>query len=300
MAEDFKINIAGVMFNIPMDENECGVFEGYVKPEPTNAHDPNAIMICKKNGKKVGYVSRKKNLYISKLIEGRRWPCKIVIEAFKERDELIGIEGTCYIKNVDVSRIDMWKYEQNVNLMEDEPVINKPVDASSREYTIGKYRLYIGDRDQSLTIKGYEAALEKFQELEREIYKCRDRNTSSDVSYVNLTMEIKGAWFWQKSRIVMRKKTVTLRESDKLDIEMRCLGVIPEKTVEPFVSYGWEPMASPYSIPYSSSTDRWWEKNTWNPTKGTTQPSGASPAEKIDWDTFEKSIESDEYFDFRW
>ena len=51
----YEYNIAGINFRKGIS-NYVGDFEGYIKPQPTNRHDPNAIAIYHRDGHHLGYI----------------------------------------------------------------------------------------------------------------------------------------------------------------------------------------------------------------------------------------------------
>lgn len=54
-AKYLRVDIAGINFRRGIGEY-VGKFRGYIKPEPTNKHDKNAIAIYELDGKHLGYV----------------------------------------------------------------------------------------------------------------------------------------------------------------------------------------------------------------------------------------------------
>lgn len=85
--------IAGLMYHIELSESECGKFDGFIEPEPSNPHDPDAMVIKKSDGRTVGYIQRKK-VELFCLINGRRRiPCEITIRGRKEEGVLVYIDG---------------------------------------------------------------------------------------------------------------------------------------------------------------------------------------------------------------
>ena len=49
-------DIAGLRYHC--SEQDCGVIVGYVKPEPSNPHDPRAQAVIRSDGKLLGYIPR--------------------------------------------------------------------------------------------------------------------------------------------------------------------------------------------------------------------------------------------------
>lgn len=85
--------IAGLVYHVETSERECGKFDGFIEPEPSNPHDPNAMVIKKSDGTTVGYIQRRM-VEMFCLLNGRqRVPCEITIRGRKDGGELVYIEG---------------------------------------------------------------------------------------------------------------------------------------------------------------------------------------------------------------
>ena len=85
--------IAGLVYHVELSENECGKFDGFIEPEPSNPHDPNAMVIKKSDGRTVGYIQREKVEMFCVVNGRRRVPCEITISGRKEDGVLVYIEG---------------------------------------------------------------------------------------------------------------------------------------------------------------------------------------------------------------
>lgn len=85
--------IAGLVYHVEVSESECGKFDGFIEPEPSNPHDPNAMVIKKSDGRTVGYIQRKKVEMFCVVNGRRRVPCEITISGRKEDGVLVYIEG---------------------------------------------------------------------------------------------------------------------------------------------------------------------------------------------------------------
>ena len=88
--------IAGLVYHVEVSESECGKFDGFIEPEPSNPHDPNAMVIKKSDGRTVGYIQREKVEMFCVVNGRRRVPCEITISGRKEDGVLVYIEG--YVK----------------------------------------------------------------------------------------------------------------------------------------------------------------------------------------------------------
>ncbi|MGM9713215.1 MAG: HIRAN domain-containing protein [Prevotella sp.] len=85
--------IAGLTYHITLSESECGEFDGFIEPEPTNRHDPNALVIKKRDGRKMGYIQRDMTEIFRTLHGRRRVPCTINIQAITDGGDLVFIKG---------------------------------------------------------------------------------------------------------------------------------------------------------------------------------------------------------------
>ena len=85
--------IAGLVYHVEVSEGECGKFDGFIEPEPSNPHDPNAMVIKKSDGRTVGYIQREKVEMFCVVNGRRRVPCEITIRGRKEDGVLVYIEG---------------------------------------------------------------------------------------------------------------------------------------------------------------------------------------------------------------
>ena len=85
--------IAGLVYHVEVSESECGKFDGFIEPEPSNPHDPNAMVIKKSDGRTVGYIQREKVEMFCVVNGRRRVPCEITIRGRKEDGMLVYIEG---------------------------------------------------------------------------------------------------------------------------------------------------------------------------------------------------------------
>ena len=114
---DYYSKIAGVYYH---DTTlDIGGFIGYIAPEPTNEHDPDAIAIYRHDDKLMGYIPKNRTNEIRKWSEKEILPCVGYIESFVVDREMIlhgfvkvldaGIhetidEITDYINYMDITR----------------------------------------------------------------------------------------------------------------------------------------------------------------------------------------------------
>ena len=57
--DTLEARIAGLSFYVDMDNyTNYSIEGGYLKPEPENIHDPNAIAIYHDSGKQIGYIAK--------------------------------------------------------------------------------------------------------------------------------------------------------------------------------------------------------------------------------------------------
>lgn len=105
-----RINIAGLYYHTKNDRSECGTFEGYLKREPDNPHDHNAVKVEKKDGCHIGYIPRKQAPHVGELIGMKAWPCIIKIWPAFEDEEESPLEGCVYFdKTVKPSILESFK-----------------------------------------------------------------------------------------------------------------------------------------------------------------------------------------------
>ena len=80
---EYYTKIAGVQYRC--DHRDVGGFLGYIKPDPDNPHDPNAIAIYRNGGKHLGYIPKDETNAL------RRWSAKAQLPCvgfIKEGDEV--------------------------------------------------------------------------------------------------------------------------------------------------------------------------------------------------------------------
>lgn len=111
-----RIEIRGLFYHIHDNYGMAGEHEGFVKPEPTNVHDPNAMKICVKGGKKVGYVPREECIMLKEAIGDRMTKCTVRIFDIVSHGDHVSMEGYILIKdyNADVVKT----YEKKIREQE--------------------------------------------------------------------------------------------------------------------------------------------------------------------------------------
>ena len=101
----WDFNIAGINFRKGIDKY-VGDFFGYLKPEPTNQHDPNAIAIYHSNGHHLGYIPADFTDEIREL--GFPFPLQVfgwIEEDYDEDDNRKYFRGTIYLEIPDANRV---------------------------------------------------------------------------------------------------------------------------------------------------------------------------------------------------
>ena len=100
----WDFNIAGINFRKGIDKY-VGDFFGYLKPEPTNQHDPNAIAIYHSDGHHLGYIPADFTDEIREL--GFPFPMQVwgwIEEDHDDDDDRDYFRGTVYIEIPDANR----------------------------------------------------------------------------------------------------------------------------------------------------------------------------------------------------
>ena len=86
IVEGNSYNIAGINFRKGIS-NYVGRTEGYIKPEPTNRHDPNAIAVYVFDGHHLGYIPSDKTSEVRDLCKFFPIPVFVEIEECYDDDE---------------------------------------------------------------------------------------------------------------------------------------------------------------------------------------------------------------------
>lgn len=86
--DTLRIKVAGINFHTKVEASFWGAFTGYIKREPTNPYDPNAIAFYKIDGQLLGYVQKELQDYVTKFTKGRELDCIIAITPY------VSSEGT--------------------------------------------------------------------------------------------------------------------------------------------------------------------------------------------------------------
>ena len=79
----YHTKIAGVQHRC--DHQDVGGFLGYIKPNPDNPHDPNAIAIYRNGGKHLGYIPKDETNALRRWSAKEKLPC---VGFIKEGDEV--------------------------------------------------------------------------------------------------------------------------------------------------------------------------------------------------------------------
>ena len=81
--DSLEARISGLSFYVDFDNyTEYSIEGGYLKAEPNNIHDPNAIAIFHDSGKLIGYVSKECILEVKKFTDGENAPCLLTSSLF--------------------------------------------------------------------------------------------------------------------------------------------------------------------------------------------------------------------------
>ena len=96
--DTLEARISGLSFYVDIKNyTEYTIEGGYIKAEPSNVHDPNAIAIYHESGKHLGYISKKCILDVKKFTDGDNAPCLIYIVPFIDNNGEIGLKGVVRI-----------------------------------------------------------------------------------------------------------------------------------------------------------------------------------------------------------
>ena len=96
--DSLEARISGLSFYVDFDNyTEYSIEGGYLKAEPNNEHDPNAIAIFHESGKHIGYVSKDCILEVKKFTDGENAPCLIYIAPFIDKEGEKGLKGVVRI-----------------------------------------------------------------------------------------------------------------------------------------------------------------------------------------------------------
>lgn len=102
----FDTSIAGVSFR--NDEKDFGGFLGFVRSDPTNEHDPNAIAIYRNDNKLIGYIPKED------IEEFRAWSHKdnLLCVGFMTNNQHVDIYGKVKIIDADkrTTKLEIVKY----------------------------------------------------------------------------------------------------------------------------------------------------------------------------------------------
>ena len=241
------LRIAGLYYNASQSRSECGVFEGYVTPEPGNPHDPNALKVCRSDGRKMGYVPAVDTRLVrlaTGILPDDKWPCLLLI-SYVDDQGATSLEGRCAIT---------WNLDRKVIADEREKERREDAEALAR-----------WQRDKERT--ELHAAL-----LALDDDRMLDDDFDPEVDRM-LHLEPNDHYLDDIDRLLDRD------DLDDLDYDLD--GYLDDEEDDERDDAAYDPLAM------RTEHDR------------TVDNSRMSPASS-DQETFEKMIESDEYFDFRW
>lgn len=96
--DTFEAKIAGLSFYVDFDDYaKYSIEGGYIKAEPQNEHDPNAIAIYHDSGKHIGYISKESIIDVKKFTDGENAPCIIYMAPFIDHNGEKGLKGVVRI-----------------------------------------------------------------------------------------------------------------------------------------------------------------------------------------------------------
>lgn len=98
---DYLCKIAGVQYR--NDAQDIGGFLGYVRSEPTNPHDKNAIAIYRNDGKHVGYIPKDETKDFREWSAKENLPC---VGFIKDGDEM-ALYGKVKVIDTDADEIEL-------------------------------------------------------------------------------------------------------------------------------------------------------------------------------------------------
>lgn len=96
--DTLEAKISGLSFHIDIkDYMKFSIEGGYIKAEPDNEYDPNAIAIYHDSGKHIGYISREYISDVKEFTDGEKAPCIIYIAPFIDDLGEFGLKGVVRI-----------------------------------------------------------------------------------------------------------------------------------------------------------------------------------------------------------
>lgn len=96
--DTLEAKISGLSFYIDFDDyTKYSIEGGYIKAEPENNYDPNAIAIYHDSGKHIGYISKECIADVKEFTDGENAPCLIYIVPFIDNKGEKGLKGVVRI-----------------------------------------------------------------------------------------------------------------------------------------------------------------------------------------------------------
>lgn len=96
--DSLEARIAGLSHYVDMNNyTNYSIEGGYIKAEPDNIHDPNAISIYHESGKHIGYIAKECILGVKEFTDGETAPCLIYIAPFMDNEGEEGFKGVVRI-----------------------------------------------------------------------------------------------------------------------------------------------------------------------------------------------------------
>lgn len=139
--DSLEARISGLSFYVDFDNyTEYSIEGGYLKAEPNNEYDPNAIAIFHDSGKRIGYISRECTLEVREFTDGENAPCLIYIAPFIDNEGEKGLKGVVrifryydgqadYVNSIMEHFIDVYALKLKDELEEFEEKINEKYEA---------------------------------------------------------------------------------------------------------------------------------------------------------------------------
>lgn len=96
--DTLEVKIAGLSFHVDFNDfSKYSIEGGYIKAEPQNEYDPNAIAIYHDSGKHIGYIPKECIIDVKKFTDGDNAPCIIYIVPFIDVNGERGLKGVVRI-----------------------------------------------------------------------------------------------------------------------------------------------------------------------------------------------------------
>lgn len=84
--DTLRVKISGINFHVEPNSSEWGICTGYIKNDPNNSNDNNAIAFYKSDGKLIGYVQKELQNHVNKFTGEMELDCIITISPFTTSD----------------------------------------------------------------------------------------------------------------------------------------------------------------------------------------------------------------------